>query len=160
MSSLATLEKQIGKVERAAACAMCELIKRYTRRTDALIAEVAATKPAESGDDLKAYTSRSFCAWCGRVEMRDYKAAGDLARDLEMIWRAALNDGRACSAEFVAAFDRNDASLREWFGPRVADYEAIYSEFSAECRTLPPPRFPYACSIEGCRCRHPKRAAA
>lgn len=159
MSSLATLEKQIGKVERAAACAMCELIKSYTRRTDALIAEVAAGRANETDDDLRAYTSRSFCAWCGRVETREYKASGDSARDLEIIWRG-LDAGRACAPEVAAALERNAARLREWFGERADEADAIFGEFSAEVKTLPPPRFPYTCAVEGCRCGYAKRDAA
>jgi hypothetical protein len=157
-----SLQKRIAALEAAAGatCRACELVDASRGRSSALIAEVAASRPADnSAGELVSYTARSSCAWCGRVVTEEKQMGGDAGRDLETFYQG-IDAGRMHAPEVAGAYERLIAGLREWFGERVGEWDAIGRELASDMTDLPPPRFPYACAVAGCYCTRPKRAAA
>lgn len=158
--NLAGLEKQIGKAERAAGlgpCEACALVERYL----AALGELCADLPRLETTAPRVTIQRvSRCAWCVRLVRDEFEyPEGDEADDLKIMYDA-LEAGRCCSPEAVAAYDRNTTRLYESLGDRADAHDELYAELRRDLDRLPPPRFPYVCKIAGCPCRHPKRAAA
>ena len=151
-----SIQSRIGRLEAATVCRACELIAAHAARVRDLIA-----RQPEKGKraPLVSFTARSFCAWCGRVEVTEQRATPEGVSDLRAVWEG-LNAGRMCAPEVAAAYDRIVASLDASLGPRAGEYHASMSELSAALAALPSARFPYVCRIADCPCSYPKRAAA
>jgi hypothetical protein len=149
--SLRGLERQIGRIEEAAACEYCAASDAHIRRELELRRSLGMPTPDPAAPTMRL---REMC--CGRF--RNYPAQGftpaevaDFARWDEMYWR-----GEVCRPEYVEFNDRlRDAVERviaAEYGEHLATLERIREDFRAEIGCVTQAPLPYLCRVPGCGC--------
>jgi hypothetical protein len=149
--SMTTLTRKLGKLEAAAVCVACDALTEYF----AALAELwrrHGLPPEDTTGPRIEYNPR--CAWCGRRESHTFSATGEDA-DFFRTMIDALKTGRICAPEIRALRKKFEAEVFAgcvW----LSEAETLIEKYRAKQASAGAQRFPYVCTVAGCRCENPK----
>ncbi len=156
------MHHRLNRLEQAAGinvpCAVCVEIDGFSEVMKNMIApyidESVQTYP---------FSYRSFCAYCGRAEIKKAAALDAEGATGQTFVLAALDEGRMCAPDVATVarecLERSEAAMRKLLGDGWPEFQSRYAEHQkrlAVLRQTHATRFPYVYAVEGCACEDSK----